>query len=72
MQKSSFNGKIVIIIKVKRSKVKVIELPYFTFPVIVLNNKIPELVVRQCFEFNSVVVSLPCREANLSFLDLLK
>ena len=38
VQKSKFKCKIVIIIKVKRSKVKVIELPYLTFPVIVLNN----------------------------------
>ena len=38
MQKSNFNGKIMIIIKVKRSKVKVIELPYLTFLVMVRNN----------------------------------
>ena len=38
VQKSNFKGEIVIIIDVKRSKVKVIELPYLTFAVIVLNN----------------------------------
>ena len=50
VQKSNFKCRIVTIIKVKGQRSKVTELPYLTFPVIVLNKTIPELVKRHCFE----------------------
>ena len=73
MQKSNFKCRTVTHNhKGQGSKVKVTELPYLTFPVIVLNKTIPELVMRQCFELIQWLYLYHVERQICLILDLLK